>query len=41
MFAFSQIIAAGGNPLAVASQIEKEQAAVKPKGNGNALDDDT
>lgn len=27
MFAFSQIVAAGGNPMEVASQIEKEQAA--------------
>lgn len=25
MFAFSQIIASGGNPLAVAAQIEKDE----------------
>ena len=41
MFAFSQIIASGGNPLAVADQLEKEQAANKPKPNVNALDDDS
>ena len=29
MFAFSQIIAAGGNPMEVAQQMEKEQAAKK------------
>jgi hypothetical protein len=41
MFAFSQIIASGGNPLAVANQIEKEAAAQKPKGPTNVLDDDS
>lgn len=41
MFAFSQIIASGGNPLAVANQLEKEQAANKPKASVNALDDDS
>ena len=29
MFAFSQIVAAGGNPMEVAQQMEKEQAAKK------------
>jgi hypothetical protein len=41
MFAFSQIIASGGNPLKVADQMEKENAANKPKAAVNALDDDS
>ena len=41
MFAFSQIIASGGNPLAVAAEMEKDAAANKPKAAVNALDDDS
>lgn len=41
MFAFSQIVASGGNPLKVADQLEKEQAANKPKAPVSALDDDS
>ena len=39
MFAFSQIIASGGNPLAVAAQIEKDEAS-KVKVSKGGLDDD-
>ena len=39
MFAFSQIIASGGNPLAVADSMEKE-AAKNVKVSKGGLDDD-
>jgi hypothetical protein len=41
MFAFSQIIASGGNPLQVAAQMEKDNIANTPKASTNALDDDS
>lgn len=41
MFAFSQIIASGGNPLQVAAAMEKDNIANKPKPAVNALDDDS
>ena len=41
MFAFSQIIASGGNPLQVAAQMEKDEIANRPKASLNALDDDS
>lgn len=41
MFAFSQIIASGGNPLKVADQLEAEQKKNQPKAPVNALDDDS
>ena len=39
MFAFSQIVAAGGNPMQVAAALEAEQKA-RPKKSGGPLDDD-
>lgn len=40
MFAFSQIVSSGGNPMQVAAEMEKELNKPKAKAKG-VLDDDT